>query len=96
MPLQMENCEAEKKTFLNSQQQKTTRLEKRLNCFFILSTENDITTSLSYKEAIKGHADKECRKEVLEECVRKLFNEHTVLLFWILLYLWYLSAILNL
>jgi hypothetical protein len=51
---------------------------------------------LSYEEAIKGHADKECRKEVLQKCVRKLFNEHTVLLFRILLYLWYLSTILNL
>jgi len=56
-------------------------MEKRLNCLFILSTENGITKSLSYKEAIKGHADKECRKEVLQKCVRKLFNERTVLLF---------------
>lgn len=85
-----------KETFLNHQQQKTTRLEKRLNCLFIHSTGNDITKPLSYEEAIKGHADKECRKEVLQKCVRKLFNEHTVLLFRILLYLWYLSTILNL
>lgn len=72
-----------KETFPNYQQQKTTRLEKRLYCLFILSTENDITKSLSYKEGIKRHADKECRKEVLQKRVRKLFNEHTVLLFWI-------------
>jgi hypothetical protein len=32
------------------------------NCLFILSTENGITKSLSYKEAIKGHADKECTR----------------------------------
>ena len=70
-----------KETFLNYQKQKITSMEKRLNCLFILSTENGITKSLSYKEAIKGHADKECRKEVLQKCVRKLFNERTVLLF---------------
>ena len=83
-----------KETFVNYQQQKTTRLEKRLNCLLILSIGNDVTKSLSYGGAIKGHADKECRKKVLQKCVRKLFNEHTVLLFWILLYLWHLSAIL--
>jgi hypothetical protein len=37
-------------------------LEEKLYYLFILSTENDITKSLSYEQAIKVYAAKKCRK----------------------------------
>jgi hypothetical protein len=63
MTLKRENREAER-SFSNLSTTENNWLEKRLNCLFILSTENDVTKPLSHKEAIKRHADKECRKEV--------------------------------
>jgi hypothetical protein len=39
-------------------------LQERLNYLSVLSIEKDITKSLSYAEAIKGCAAKECRRKV--------------------------------
>ena len=61
----------------------------------ILSTENDITTSLSYEQTIEEYAAKKCKKElVIEVC--QAVNKNTMLFFWILRCVRYLSAFLNL
>jgi len=50
---------------------------------FFLSTENNITKSLSYEEAIKEYAAKECRKKSIIEGASQLVNKNIVI-FWIL------------
>jgi len=61
----------------------STILEERLNLPSILSTENNITKFLSYKEAIKEHATK-TRKKLLQRCLGQLINKNIMLFFWIL------------
>lgn len=56
-------------------------LEKGLNYISILFTENDITISLSYEEAINAYPAKNVEKKVLSSCVRKAMKS-TVLIFW--------------
>ena len=58
-------------------------LKGRLNYRCILSTEYDITKSLSYEEAIKEHAAKHPWKRVLQRCVGQLINKDNMF-FWIL------------
>ena len=44
-------------------------LEESQGYFSSLSTENDITISLSYEKAIKEYTAKKCRKKnVIEDC----------------------------
>lgn len=58
-------------------------LEEKMYYLFFLSTENNITKSLSYEEAIKEYAAKECRKKSIIEGASQLVNKNIVI-FWIL------------
>jgi Mor family transcriptional regulator len=61
----------------------STILEESLNYLSILSTEKEIT-KLSYEEAIKEQATKNCRRKVLQSCLEQLINKNIMLSVWIL------------
>jgi len=73
----------------------SVRHVRRLNYLSALRIENYVTKSLSYEEAITEHAAKKSRGKVLQSCVRQLVRKNTVVLFWILCCLRYLSAFLK-
>ena len=74
MTLPKTSCEAEgkfSKLAVIKNKFRSTMLEEKLNYLSVLSTENHITKSLSYEEAIREHTVKKCRKKkVLQRCVR--------------------------
>jgi hypothetical protein len=51
-------CQRRKKERKKEERERETELSS------VLSTENDITTSLSYEQTIKAYAAKKCRKEL--------------------------------
>lgn len=72
-------------------------LEESLNCLSVLSTENNISKWLSWEEATKEYAAKKCmEKKKYYRCMKSSYLINKCMLFlYMLLCLWYLSALLN-